>query len=113
MRRALALAVAAALCAAPSALGAEPEPELHDGDAYARVTDGEVVLGNAVAERRFTRSSFGTAQLVDKRRGGRTWSRAARDFTLTVGGAEIGSDRFSATSVKLSRLSRGGVRAAI
>ena len=113
MRVSLAVtAVVAALCAAPAALAAE-HAELRDADAYARVTDAEVVVGNAVAERRFTRSSFATSQLVDKRRGGRTWSRAARDFTLTVGGAEIGSDSFNATSVKLSRAGRGGVRAAI
>jgi hypothetical protein len=70
-----------------------------------------VVVDNGVAERRWTRDPFTTARLVDRRDGGRVWSRDARDFTLTLaGGAQIGSDAFRVDSVAVRRLDGGGVR---
>jgi hypothetical protein len=59
------------------------------------VSDAEVVLGNHLAERRWDRASLRTTALVDKRAGGRHWSAGRRDFTLTVSGAEIGSESVS------------------
>src|SRR4051794_560215 len=63
---------------------------LRDHGVYARVTGSGVVLGNSVVARRWDRAALRTAALVDRRLGGRTWSRGARDFSLEVGGARIG-----------------------
>lgn len=104
---AAALASAALFASAPASADAE---ELHAGDVYARVTATEVVLGNSVAERRWSREALATTALTDKRGGGRTWG-PRRDFTLSIGGAEIGSESFHVTSVALERLPRGGMRA--
>jgi len=84
--------------------------ELRDGDVYARAGGGQLVLGNAVAERRWSTDGLRTLALVDKRRGGRVWSVGRRDFTLTVGGAEVGSELFAVESVDMQRLPRGGLR---
>ena len=103
-----ALAFAALLLLVPSPpAGAQ---ELRDGDVYARVDDGQVVLGNAVAERRWATAGLRTLALLDKRRGGRLWSAGQRDFALSVGGAELGSESFRVDSVDLVRLPRGGIR---
>jgi hypothetical protein len=81
---------------------------------YARVTDTEVVLGNQAAERRWSRTPFETAALVDKRAGGRVWSRDEPDFTLQLGGAvPLASDAFGADSVTVAKLPRGGLRVEI
>ena len=78
--------------------------------AYARVSADAVVLGNGVAERRWDRRSFRTTALVDKRDRDRVWSTGRRDFTLTVGGAELGSELFDAGSANATSLPGGGRR---
>ena len=105
----LALAAVAALAAAAPA--AADGGTLRSRDAYARYDGASVTLGNAVAERRWSRAALRTTALVDKRAGGRRWSSGSRDFVLHLGGgAEVGSDAFKVASVTLSRLARGGVR---
>ena len=98
------------LALAPAPATAASAAQWSDGDVYARASGSEVVLGNSVAERRWARGSFRTTALVDKRRGGRTWSRGSRDFTLTVAGVALGSDAFSVSSVSAEPLARGGLR---
>jgi hypothetical protein len=90
--------------------GAAAQVEQHEGSVYARASDAEVVLGNHLAERRWDRASLRTTALVDKRAGGRHWSSGRRDFTLTVNGAEIGSESFTVSAVRIERLARGGLR---
>ena len=102
----VALAIAATLPAAAQAASGS----LASGDAYASYDGTRVVLGNGVVERDWSRAPFRTASLIDKRDGGKTWSRDSRDFVLEVGGAQIASDNFSVGSVDLARLPRGGVR---
>src|SRR4051812_29453919 len=99
------VAVALALVACAPARAAL----VRDHGVYASVTGSRVVLGNSVAERRWSRAGLRTTSLVDKRRGGRAWSRGRRDFALDLGGAAIGSERFRVTGVAVSRL--GGGRA--
>src|SRR5438309_3773412 len=102
MRRAVLSAVLLALLALPAAAPAR--------SVYARVGAHEVVLGNALVERRWSRDGLVTRALVDKR-DGRTWSAGRRDFALDIAGrAEIGSERFATTAVRVSRLARGGLR---
>ena len=79
-------------------------------DVYAEVGPSEVVLGNSVAERRWSRDRLHTTLLLDKRRGGRSWGAGGRDFSLSLGGIEIGSEAFSVESASVSRLPRGGLR---
>jgi hypothetical protein len=95
-----------ALAAAPAAQA----EQAYDRDVYAQVTPKEVTLGNAVAERRWSRDALMTLELRDKRRGGRVWSRNRRDFTLSVGGPALGSDQFAVSDVKVERLARSGLR---
>lgn len=84
--------------------------DLTDRDVYARVSANEVVLGNSVAERRWSRAGLRTTLLLDKRRGGRRWSAGQRDFSLSVAGTRVGSESFRVDDVRLERLPRGGVR---
>src|SRR5436305_8865554 len=79
-------------------------------DVYARVTSKRVVLGNSLAERTWSRDSFRTVRLVDKRDGGRSWSARSRDFTMFAGPVQIGSDQFRVSSASVTRLARGGLR---
>ncbi len=58
---------------------AEP---VRDRDVYAEVTPERITLGNAVAERSWSREAFATLELRDKRRGGRVWSAGTPDFRL-------------------------------
>src|SRR4051794_5445683 len=107
MRR-LAVLIALAIFALPAVARAQ---EVRDGSVYARITDNEVVLGNALAERRWARDGLVTEALVDKRGGDRTWSKDRRDFALDLSGrSDIGSERFTVTSVKTAKLDRGGLR---
>ncbi|HEX8075184.1 MAG TPA: alpha-galactosidase [Thermoleophilaceae bacterium] len=106
----LALAAAGAL---PAAARAADGGSLASGDVYASYDGTSVVLGNGVAERAWSRAPFRTAGLIDKRDGGRSWSRGSRDFLLEAGGVQIGSESFSVRAVQLSRLPRGGVRVAM
>ena len=75
-----------------------------------KVTADRVVLGNGIVERSWSRGSFRTIALTDRRGKDRTWSRDSRDFVLGVEGAELGSDRFSVEAVNVRRLPRGGRR---
>jgi hypothetical protein len=100
----MALALVAGVPTAPAAT-------FTDGDVYARVTAHRVVLGNGVAERRWSRPRLRTVVLTDKRRGGRDWSHGRTpDFELNVAGARIPSGAFRITKVGVTRLARGGLR---
>ena len=111
MRRLPLLCTALALVAAGApALAKTGTDEIRDGSVYARVTDSEVVLGNAVAERRWSRDALRTTALVDKRGQDRAWSTGSRDFTLTLGAATLGSELLSVEDVAVSEIGRGGLR---
>src|SRR4051794_2135339 len=101
----MALALALGVPAAPAAT-------FRDGYVYARVSATRVVLGNGVAERRWSRRQLRTTALIDKRRGGRDWSRgrSTPDFELNVAGARIPSGLFRAKRVTVTHLARGGLR---
>jgi hypothetical protein len=107
MRRGLPHLLIAALAAlvTPAAAGAV------DDDTYARVEPNQVVLGNSLVERRWSRDQLRTAVLVDRRDGGMTWSRGSREFSLRVGPATIGSEQFSVGSATVTPLPGGGLRA--
>ncbi len=102
----LGVAALAALASAPAALA----ETTRDGDVYAELTGSEVVLGNDLVERRWTRESFETAAMVDKRDGGEAWSEGHRDFTIGLGAAELGSESFNVGDAEVERLPRGGLR---
>ena len=106
-KRVLAGGVAALALSAPGAASAQT---LRAGDVYARVSGSEVVLGNRQVERRWSRAAFRTTLLRDKRRSGRRWGSPHRDFSLSLGGTDLGSDAFRARSVRVDRLARGGLR---
>jgi hypothetical protein len=74
------------------------------------VTADEVVLGNSLAERRWSRAGLRTTALVDKRSPGDTWSSGTSDFSLTVGATTISSERFTVDAVAVRRLARGGLQ---
>ncbi|MEA2308595.1 MAG: alpha-galactosidase [Thermoleophilaceae bacterium] len=93
------------LAAAPAAADT-----LDSGDVYARVDSKGVALGNALAERTWSRAALRTTSLLDKRAGGRRWSTDSRDFTLHLTGATVGSESFRVAAATLARLPRGGIR---
>jgi hypothetical protein len=101
----LACALAAAAAAQPAAAA-----EYRDGSVYASVGPREVVLGNELVERRWSRLPFHTAALLDKRDGGRDWGGGPREFTLTLAGADLGSERFGVEDVTVESLPGGGLR---
>ena len=100
-----AAALLIALCAAP----AHAAP-VTDRDVYADVTAERVTLGNALAERSWSREALATIELRDKRRGGVVWSRNQPDFRLAVGGPSLTSEQFAVSDAKVERLPRGGLR---
>src|SRR4051794_39421288 len=86
-----------------------PAATFREGDVYARVSARSVVLGNGVAERRWSRAQLRTTALVDKRRGSRAWSTApAADFELDVAGVALESSAFRVRRVGVTKLARGG-----
>ena len=89
---------------------AAADTSYRDGSVYARVGASGVTLGNSVAERSWSRAPFRTTALADLRGRDRTWSAGSLDFTLSLGGVELGSDSFRADSVSVERLARGGLR---
>jgi Melibiase len=103
----LLLAAAALASHIPTARAAT---DLRDGEVYARVTGSEIELGNRLVERRWSRERFLTTALLDKRDGRETWSRDHRDFTLGLGGAQVGSEELRVRDARLERLDRGGLR---
>ncbi|HWL36189.1 MAG TPA: alpha-galactosidase [Frankiaceae bacterium] len=105
--RLLLVTLALVVPAVPATAGTEHR----HGSVYARVTDGEVVLGNSVTERRWSRSALRTTALVDKRGRDRVVSAGSRDFALNVAAADVlGSEAFRVSSVSVDRLERGGLR---
>lgn len=108
MAKRIAVITAACALAAPGVAEAAVK---RNGSVYAGVTGDAVTLGNALAERSWSRAGFRTTALTDKRGSDRVWSRERRDFTLTLaGGAEIGSEAFDVTRVSVARIRRGGLR---
>ncbi|MGH2785600.1 MAG: hypothetical protein ACRDJ1_10075 [Actinomycetota bacterium] len=79
-----------------------------DGDVYASVSASEVVLGNAVVERRWQRDALVTTALKDKRPGGAALG-GAPDFSLLLLGQKLSSDLMTIEDVTLATLPRGGV----
>ena len=109
LRRALAALLL--VLALPAAARAET---FRDGSVYAQVTPADVVLGNSVAERRWSRAGLVTTALIDKRGQDTTWSAGRRDFALDLAGrSDLGSEQFTVTGVKVSQLVRGGLRVAM
>ena len=111
MRRLPLLCTAVALVAGTTP--AWSGPTRHDtraGSVYADVSDTEVVLGNSVAERRWSRDAFLTTALVDKRGKDRQWTTGSRDFSLTIGEATVGSDTLTVEDVTVTELERGGLQ---
>jgi Melibiase len=102
-----ALAAASVALAAPSAA---PGEVYRNGSVQAEVGPASIELGNSAAVRRWTRAPFRTAALVDRRGSDRTWSTGSRDFVLSVGGVELGSEAFNVDSVSVTKLERGGLR---
>ena len=58
------------------------EQEVSNGSTYARFEDDRIVLGNSMVERSWTRESFGTEYMLDKRSGLRLG--ATDEFSLTT-----------------------------
>jgi hypothetical protein len=104
---ALALVAVVAFASSPDTAGAEA---LRDRDVYAQVSGNEVVLGNALVERRWDRDPFVTTSLLDKRAGRERWSRSHRDFAFGLAAAEFGSDELRVRHAAIERLARGGLR---
>ncbi len=102
------VALVALLAVAPATAAAETT--VTSGDVYATVSDSEVVLGNGLAERRWSRGSFLTTELTDKRAGGLTWSHDHRDFTLWLAAAEVGSENLRVRDAVAEEIDSGGVR---
>ena len=112
MRRTLAtlgLVLASAGTAAGPAHALPAAGEARSGDVYAQVGPTEIVLGNSVAERRWTTEGLRTSLLQDKRRGGRSWG-GGPDFALSLGGAPVSSEAFTVESAGIAVLPRGGLR---
>ncbi|HEY7874641.1 MAG TPA: alpha-galactosidase [Actinomycetota bacterium] len=113
MRRALlSILIAALVVASPLpqlALENATAADGVSGSVYARVTDGAVVLGNDLVERSWDRAAFATTELIDKRGGGRVWSRDHADFELLVGAARVPSTLFSLASADVTDIG-GGLR---
>ena len=85
--------------------------ETQHGSTYARVSATEIVLGNALVERRLARAALRTTALVDKRGLDAVRRRRARDFALGIGArhGRLGAlpRRRGSTSTDLPR---GGLR---
>jgi Melibiase len=81
-------------------------PPAQASSVYARIDATEVVLGNSVAERRWSRTAFRTLALVDKRGRDRTWSTDTSDFALDA----VDSRAFTVSRVDRTELAEGGLR---
>ena len=108
MRRGARFLIAAVLTAV--ALPVAPSAAQQPDDTYARIERTQIVLGNSIAERRWSRPALRTTALIDKRNGGHTWSKGTRDFAFRIGAAEIGSEQFEVTGATVTPLPRGGLR---
>ena len=107
MRRGAHVLIAAVLA---TLAWAQPSGAQQPDDTYARIEPTQVVLGNSLAERRWSRAQLRTTALIDKRNGGHTWSRGTRDFAFRIGAAEIGSDQFEVANAAVTALPKGGLR---
>src|SRR5262245_40738526 len=87
-------ATAVMLCAA----GVAQAETYKNGPVRADVGPTSIELSNSQASRTWTRAPFRTAALVDRRGADRTWSAGSRDFALSLGGVELGSEDFSVES---------------
>src|SRR3712207_5541857 len=93
------------LVVAALALGGSAAPA-QASSVYAKVDATQVVLGNSVAERRWSRAPMATTALVDKRGRDRTWSTNTADFALDA----VDSRAFTVSRVEQTRLAGGGLR---
>ena len=107
------LALGGALLACLTAAAPAAAEPVRDRDVYAEVAPDRITLGNAAAERSWSREGFQTLELLDKRGGGHVWSQNAPDFRLLGLGAAITSDQFTVTGAEISHLDRGGLRVEI
>ena len=71
---------AACLAPAAAAPAVSDDGTQSSGSVYARIDEGEIVIGNHLVERTWERAAFATSSLVDKRGSGRTWSSGHADF---------------------------------
>lgn len=110
MRRLPLLCTVLALIAGAAPAWAVQADTTTAGSVYATVTGTEVVLGNDVAERRWSRAALRTTSLLDKRGTDRTWSAGSRDFSLSIGAATVGSEQFTVDGVAVRELDRGGLQ---
>jgi hypothetical protein len=110
IRASRAAALSALALAAPAVPASAAGLPAQDGAVYARVEGVQLVIGNDLVERRWTKEAFGTVAFVDKRAGGRRWAAPHRDFALRVAGIEIGSKSFDVSAADASVLPRGGLR---
>ncbi len=109
MRRVAAALVGLAVAfAAP--VPAQADDVYGNGSVYARVGVTSVELGNDLVTRRWSRAPFRTDAVIDRRGLDRIWSGASRDFTLSLGGADVTSEQFVVDSVSVDELERGGLR---
>ena len=107
MRSFVASLAAAVLLVAGASAQAAPQK---GGSVYLRVDATQIVLGNSVAERRWSRAPMRTLALTDRRGQDRTWSRDTRDFAIGTGEATIGSEAFTVTRVDREDVRGGGIR---
>lgn len=109
-RAAATLLATLALALLATAPARAAERVVRAGSVYARIGPERIVLGNGWVQRTWERRSFRTVSLLDRRGRDRLWSAGQRDFTLRVGGVDLGSDLFGVTAVDVARLARGGLR---
>ncbi len=113
MKRLLATLVSLTLGAAlvPQAFAQEGET-FTNGTTYATVSGTEVVVGNALVERRWQRDGFQTLSIIDKRSPGGIAAAAGPDFRLTTGAADVPSTAFDVAGATVNQIA-GGVRATL
>jgi hypothetical protein len=80
------------------------------GDAYARVSEEKLEVGNGLVERKWDLGSFGTSAISDLRDGSKTWAGAGPDFTLDLGAAQLASTDFTVSGVEVDEISGPGLR---
>ena len=96
----------------PATATAADTIDTHAGTVYARMDATQLVIGNELIERRWTRDGFATVSFTDKRGGGKQWVTKRRDFSLRIGASpvEVGSDTFRVAGATATSLPRGGLR---
>lgn len=110
MRKRLLGGVAAALLVATvPTVRAGGDETVRDGRVYAVIGSDSVTLGNALVERTWSRASFQTVSLQDKRGGDVDWA-AGEDFALHLGSAQIGSSAMRVVDAQAAPAPGGGLR---